>query len=664
MGNLFSRLYEFGPFCLNPAQRLLLRNGEPVHIPPKAFDVLVVLVQNAGRLVEKRELMEAVWPGLFVEEGNVTVVVHTLRKTLGSDHGDQQYIQTVSKRGYRFSAEIRLIEAELSPPAESVKRTSAPEPPVLSGTSIPPESGNWLESPLPQSLPRLRSKELSTRIRLRWMWMALMLIGVPVLFLTVKPAFLGQVSTSWSTIKPIHSLAVLPFTIIGESSDDPYLGLGMSDAVTTRLDNTGKIVIRPTSVLEKYVGSSRNAIAAGREQQVDAVLDGHIEHIGEHLRLTVQLIRVEDGARIWGKTFEAKYTDIFAVQDAISEQVARSIQLHLTGAEQKRLTRRPTENSDAYRAYVKGRYFWNKRTTAGLWKGLKYFQEAVAFDPAYTQALTGIADSYALLGEYTALAPAIAFPMAQRSATKALEMDPELADAHATLGFVDLFYQFDGVAAENEFRRALQSNPNYAIAHTWYGVNLAAMRRYKEGMAEARRAEALDPLSLTVTTDVGLIAYLAGRNDEAIDAIKKAIEIDPNFPRAHFRLGSVYLQEGMTREALAEYQRAVQLSEGGDGYEDQYYDASVGQAYAMLGNTSEARRVLNLLIQRSKRQYVPAYGIALIYAGLGETDHVCEWLHRAYEERSTSMAYLKVDPALKNYRSEPRFAAIAKALRF
>jgi TolB-like protein/tetratricopeptide (TPR) repeat protein len=493
--------------------------------------------------------------------------------------------------------------------------------------------------------------------------MALMLVVLAFLFLMFERDLLRQELTTWPTATAIHSLAVLPFTVIGEKSNDAYLGLGMSDAVTTRLDNTGKIVIRPTSALEKYVGASRNPVAAGREQQVDAVLDGHIQCIGDRVRLTVQLIRVSDGARIWGKAFDEQATGIFAVQDAVSKEVARSLQLELTGAEQKRLTRRPTESGDAYRAYVKGRYFWNKRTTAGLRRGLQHFQEAVALDPAYTEALAGIADSYALLGEYTVLPPRVAFPMAQEAATKALRLDPELADARATLGFVHLFYDFDGQAAENEFRRALRNNPNYAIAHTWYGVDLAARGRYKEAMAEAKRAEALDPLSLTVSTDIGLIAYLAGRNDEAIDFIQKAIEIDPNFARAHFRLGNAYLQKGMNQEALTEYQRAVQLA-GGDPDEDQYYDAAVGEAYALSGNTSEARKVLNRLTDRFQRRYVPAYGIALIYAGLGERGPMFEWLKRAYEERSTSMAYLKVDPALNKYRSDSQFALIAQPLHF
>jgi DNA-binding winged helix-turn-helix (wHTH) protein/TolB-like protein/Flp pilus assembly protein TadD len=666
MSNAVSYLYEFGPFRLDPTERLLLRDGHPVPLTPKAFDVLMVLLQHSGHLVEKKELIEAVWPTSFVEEGNVSVMIHALRKAFGSDHRDHTYIETVSKRGYRFAAEVKLIEFAPFPPASLIQRgqfepAASPRltvalPTISLRSSSSSAASSDLERPLP---PRVEGGR-----RLFWLLLALVPVVATGTFLWMKIAPLNKPVAVASPAALARSLAVLPFATIGENTDDIYLGLGISDAVTTKLGNTRKIVIRPTSAMARYVGAARDPEAAGREQKVDAVLDGRIQRAGDRIRLTVQLIRVSDGAQMWGDTFDEKYTNIFAVEDTVSEQVARSIRLELTGEEQKRLTQRATENSAAYQAYVKGRFFWNKRTTEGLQKGLEYFQEAVALDPGYTQAYAGIADSYALLGLFTVVAPKVAFPKAKEAATKALEMDPELADAHATLGFVGLYYDWDGLAAENEFRRALRSNPNYAIAHTWYGENLAAMGRFGEAIAEAKRAEAEDPLSLTISTNIGLISYLAGQNDQAIEAFKKAIEIDPNFPRAHFRLGNAYRQKGLYQQALAEYQKAVQLSGGGETYGDQYYEASVGEAYAILGNTGEARKVLNRLIRRSKNRYVPAYAIALIYVGLGERDHVFEWLQRAYDERSTSMAYFKVDPALNDFRSDPRFAAIAQSIRF
>lgn len=670
MSNVINQLYEFGPFRLVPADRLLLRDGQSISLPPKAFDILVVLIQRSGHLVDKQQLIESVWPGVFVEEGNISVMIHALRKALGTNRGDRKYIETVSKRGYRFVAEVRLIEAEPLPLIKPVPSELGTEEIALSAISNPHsnlrlrsvDSVDRDESPPSASQSASRPKRGGERTKLRWVWAVFPLAALAAILLMVRRVSPRKESTPSPEVTiPVHSLAVLPFTGIGEKNDD-VLGLGISDAIITKLSGTGKLVIRPTSALERYAGASHDPVAAGREQQVDAVLDGHIQRAGNRLRLTVQLIRVRDGARIWGEVFNERYTDVFSVEDAVAERVARSTRLELTGEEQRHLTQRPTENGEAYQAYMKGRYFWNKRTPDSLRKGLRYFQEAVALDPSYTQAYAGIADSYALLGQLGVLPPDISFPMAKKAAAKALEIDPELADAHATLGFVKLFYDFDGIAAENEFKRALQNNPDYALAHIWYSVDLAAMGRKNEALVEARRAAVEDPLSLTINTDIGLAFYLAGSNDDAIDAIRKAIDIDPDFARAHFRLGNAYLQKGMSQPALAEYQNALQLSKdsGFDG--NQYYECAIGEAYAVSGNTREARNVLDRLIQRSKSHYVPAYGIARIYAQLGERDATFDWLKRAYEEHSTSMAYLKVDPAFNAFHSDPRFVATAKLL--
>jgi DNA-binding winged helix-turn-helix (wHTH) protein/TolB-like protein/tetratricopeptide (TPR) repeat protein len=671
MDNVVCYLYEFGEFRLDPGERLLLRDGHPVPLTPKAFDVLTVLVQRSGHLVEKRELLEAVWPGSFVEEGNLSVMVCALRKAFG-DHRDHAYIETVSKRGYRFAADVRLIECvpfapvPISAPGALRSSVGAQLPPAVvevRTAELASSSSDWTQ-PHPSDSPLHRWLRPKDDNRLLWVVMALVPIIATGTFLWRKITSESRPVAVASQTALARSLAVLPFTMIGENGDDIYLGLGISDAVTTRLGNTRKIVIRSTSSMERYVGAARDPQAAGQEQKVDAVLDGRIQRSGDRIRLTVQLIRVSDGTQIWGDSFDEKYTNILAVEDAVSEHVARSIRLELTGAEQMRLIERPTENSEAYQAYVKGRYFWNKRTTDGLQKGLQYFQEAVALDPAYMQAYVGIADSYAMLGLFTVMPPKIAFPKAKQAANKALEMDPQLADAHATLGFIAFYYDWDGLAAENEFRRALLDDPNYALAHTWYAETLAAMGRFDEALAEAQRAEAVDPLSLTIGTNIGLISYLAGRNDHAIEALRKAIDIDPNFPRAHFRLGNAYRQKGLYQLALAEYQKAMQLSGGGQENGDQYYEASVGEAYGILGDKVEARKVLDHLIARSKTRYVPAYAIAMIYMGLAEREHVFEWLQKAYEERSTSMAYLKVDPALDAFRSDPRFLAFARSIRF
>jgi DNA-binding winged helix-turn-helix (wHTH) protein/TolB-like protein len=501
MSNAICHLYEFGPFRLDPHERLLLRAGHPIPLTPKAFDLLTVLVQRGGHLIEKQELLEAVWPASFVEEGNLCVMVHALRKAFGSDHRDYTYIETVPKRGYRFAAEVKLVEYAPAGPLALKEPAELELPPVrlissrVSSTASDREhftawraskGGGW--------------RQLGWNNRRLLLVLALAPIFAIAMFLAMKNFSRNQTPAASQTALA-HSLAILPFAAIGDKGDDIYLGLGISDAITTKLGNTRKVVTRPTSAMARYVGAARDLEAAGREQKVDAVLDGRIQHVGDRIRLTVQLIRVSDGVQMWGDTFDEKYTNIFAVEDVVSEQLARSIRLELTGAEQNRLTERPTENSDAYQDYVKGRYFWNKRTAEGLRKGLEFFQAAVSLDPNYTQAYVGIADSYALLGLINALAPKEAFPKAKEAAAKALETDPELAEAHATLGFVDFYFDWDGLAAENEFRHALRSNPDSAMAHAWYAQDLAAMGRFNEARAEGKRAQDADPVSLTVGTN-------------------------------------------------------------------------------------------------------------------------------------------------------------------
>jgi tetratricopeptide (TPR) repeat protein len=292
-------------------------------------------------------------------------------------------------------------------------------------------------------------------------------------------------------------------------------------------------------------------------------------------------------------------------------------------------------------------------------KGLAYFREAIALDPTFAQAYVGVADSYATLGLYAVLPPKEAFPAAKEAGKKALEMDDSLAEAHATLGLIAFYYDWNGLAAEREFRQAFDKNANYAIAHSWSGENLAALGRFPEAITEAKLAQENDPLSMSINTNAGWTLFLAGRHGEAMEALKKIIEIDPSFPRAHFRLGSAYENGGMYGEAIAELQKAVQLSAG-----DPYYEGALGHAYAVSGNARAARRMLVVLKSRSRQQYIPAYAIALIYAGLGEKDKAFSWLGKAYEDRSTSLAYLKVDPVLNSLRADPRFVALVQRIAF
>jgi DNA-binding winged helix-turn-helix (wHTH) protein/TolB-like protein len=647
MGTPVKHLYEFGPFQLDPPERLLLCEGQPVPMPPKAFDLLVVLVERGGHLVDKDELLKIVWRGSIVEEGNLSVTVSFLRKALNDDRGLHKYIETVSKRGYRFVADVREVGEPRGVPA-------LPRPGETAEQRLVPVK---LSAALPEAATT------SPRRIPRWSILAAALgLGALVMIIKLVPHREGgaaQVPVQVQGAAAIRSLAVLPFQTLGAKRGDEYLGLGMADALITRLGNTGKIIVRPTSAIQKYAAEDLSPQAVGQEQGVDAVLDGRIQQEADRVRLTVQLIRVRDGVQLWGETFDKEFTNIFALEDALSERVAQSIRLKLTGDETRRFTKRATERPDAYEAYVKGRYFWNKRTDKGMKKGLEYFRQAITLDPTFTEAYVGVADSYATLGLYAVLPPKEAFPAAKDAVKRALEMDDGLAEAHATLGFINFYYDWNGVEGANEFRRALADNPNYAMAHSWYGEDLAAMGRYPEAVEEAQRALEDDPLSLIIGSNAGWTLSLAGKGDQAIKILKKAIEIDPSFPRTHYRLGRAYAQKKLYEMAISELEQAVSLSGG-----DPCYKGSLGHVYAVSGNTNQARSVLRDLEGRTEQQYVPAYAIALIYAGLGDNDHAIIWLQKAYEDRSTSMVFLKLDPELSTLHSDPRFEQLSRRINF
>ncbi len=633
-------LYEFGEFLLNPQERLLLCDGKPVPLTPKAFELFLVLVQREGRLVEKEELLRTVWRDVAVEEGNLAVMVSQLRKVLGDDRGTHAFIETVPRHGYRFVAPVTRREApDPSPP--SSKESSPAQLPEADA----PASHFSLAEAHPS---RLRQSALAG--------LAILVVcaGALIAWRAVR-----QNHTTAGNVEAIHSLAILPFQEIGVQSDKNYLGEGTTDALITRLGRFSTLIVRPTSAIERYNGANLNPVQIGQQQSVDAVLEGLMQREGDRIRLTVQLVRVHDGATLWADSFDEKSTDIFGLEDEISERVAQSLQIHLSRADVKRMARKPTENSAAYDAYLKGRYFWNKRTTEGVRRGLDYFRQAIQLDPHFADGYEGVADSYAIMGLYGSMPPAQAFPAAHKAALKALSMDDSLADAHATLGLIYFYYDWDGAAAEDEFQRAIDINPNYAMAHSWSGETLAAMGRFPEAVKEANSALKDDPLSLIVNTNAGWTLFLAGQTSQAVQILKKAIELDPKFPRSHFRLGLIYEASGRMHDAIGEFQQAVQSSNG-----NPYYEASLAEAYGEIGDAQNATRMLNVLKSRAQNEYVPAFGFALAYEGLHDKQAAFQWLQKASLDHSTSMAFAKMDPSLASLRSDQRFATVAQNLRF
>lgn len=620
-------LYEFGPFRIDPAERLLLRSGDSVPLTAKAFDTLLVLVRRSGHLVEKSELISSVWTDSFVEEGNLTVVICTLRKALGDENGERKYIQTVAKRGYRFVGEVREItEPELEKQVETPTADhfqSAPEAEPVRPTS------------------QRRAQPSTSRI---------------AAYMLLLPVVVFGVLHYWKRVSagdaPIKSIAVLPFQALNPNATPDYLPVGMADAIITRLGGTGQIIVRPTSAVQKYVHAPADPVTVGKEQKVDAILEGNIELQSDWVSVRVQLVRVRDGVLLWGDTFKERPERMFLLEEEVAERIVQSAPFRLSAPAKVRLTRADTTNPKAYQLYLEGRYLLNKRTEQSVRRSLESFEQAIANDQRYALAYSGLADAYVLLGTYGE-PPWELYPSAKAAMLKALELDETLADAHASRAMISFHYEWAWADAEKEFQRALVLNPNDPTVRAWYAMYLGAMGRREEALSEAEKAKELDPLSPIVSLISSRIFYWNHEYDLAVAGYAKIIELDPGFASAHTRLGMTYLAKGSVADAVREFEEAERLAGP-----DPYKEGLLGYAKALSGNKGAAHELIQKLTARSRREYVPALSIALIYVGLGDRDRALEWLSHSYQDRSTHMVYAKVDPLLDSLRSEPRFNAL------
>src|SRR6266404_7194349 len=648
--------YEFGPFRLDPTEHTLLRDDQVVALTPKAFETLALLVRSSGHLVRKEELIERVWRDTIVEEGNLNVIIHTLRKALGDDPREHKYIETVAKCGYRFVAEVRRPDEDKETASETTnaidsvkaaKQSSGPEQIIGSAsTSVSPSL----------------SRRPRNRRRLVIFAASVLAVALAAMFFTLW-RFNHRPNATAAAAAPaqVRSIAVLPFRVLSSEKGDEYLSLGLADALITSLSQTRQVIVRQTEAVAKYQNTGKDPLEAGREQGVDAVLEGQVQRIGDRVRVTARLVRTSDGTSLWADRFDEKFTNIFAVEDAVAEKVARTTILAMKGtgeAPAERLTKRYTENNEAYEAYLKGRYMWNRRTVDSLQKALVYFQQAIRLDPNYSLAYVGLADTYTLLSFFTLAAPNEAFPKAKVAAEKALAIDSTLAEAYTALGQYKAYYEWDWNGAEDQFQKGIALNPNYPLLHHWRSLNLIAMGRMDEARAAMRRALELDPLLLVTNVNLGRIDYYEGRYDQAIKQYERALELDKDFMRTHLRLGLAYVQQGRYHEALIEYNKALEIA--GDTPQIR---AHIAHVMAVSGKKSEALAALAELQGRAKRQYVPPYDIALIYVGLGQRDKAFVWLEKAYNDHSTEMIYFKVEPLLAPLRSDSRYQDLLRRMK-
>jgi len=634
----------FGPYRLDLARQELRRGEEPVPLTPKAFDTLRMLVEADGAVVTKEDILAAVWRDRFVEESVLSQNVYTLRKVLAEGDEGRAYIVTVPRRGYRLAVPV---ERPAPVAATTEERAGA-----TSREGNAPDVGAGLA-------PARVEEALATRfphtLRL-WVWSGLVVFLVLALLATIWLR-LQETPPPPSSALHVGSVAVLPFLSLGATSSDDLLGLAMADALITRLSELQPLVVRPTSAVQELRQAPRDPLAIGRRLHVDAVMDGSLQRAGDRLRLSVRLLRVEDGRPLWARSFETVYTDPFVVQDAISEQVAGALSLELSD-KPHRPGNRGTWSVEAYQEYVRGRYLWNRRTEGDLRQALEQFQSAIARDPRFAAAHAGIADTWALLPLYGSVPPALAFPRALSSANVALTLDPDLAEAHTSMAYSRFQFEWDWDGAEEEFRRAQRLDPTYATAAQWYAYLLSALGRHEEAIANARLAQRLDPLSLVINSDLGFTLYFARRNDEAIAQFRRTLELDARFPYAHFGLALADVAAGRRDEAVAEARQAMELS-GGSGV----MQGALGYTLAMAGRADEARALRAALVERARHQRVQPGAFALVALGLApqfppERDEALRQLQAAFVERSRFAVFLGVWPIYDPLRDDPRFVAL------
>jgi serine/threonine protein kinase/tetratricopeptide (TPR) repeat protein len=453
----------------------------------------------------------------------------------------------------------------------------------------------------------------------------------------------------------IGSVAVLPFVNVSADPNTDYLSDGITESIINSLSQLPNLSVMSRSSVFRYKRPDVDLQAAGRALKVEAVLAGRVTKRGDQLSVSAELVDTRTNHQIWGEQYNRKLTDVMAIQEEISQEISDKLRVRLTGEDKRRLTKRHTENAEAYGLYLKGRYQWNKQTLDGMETGINFFKQAIDKDPRYGLAYAGLADSYALLADYNVLAAKEVMPSAKTAAMKALEIDDTISEAHASLGWAKLTLDWDWTGAQKEFQRSLELNPNYATAHQWYADYLTVMRRGDEAQASMKRAQQLEPVSLPISVALAAVFYYAHQNDQAIDQCRRAIVMDPQFSAAHIFLGRAYEQKGSYAEAIAELKQALQLSEGGSGEL-----AALGHAYAQSGDRAEAQKILKELITRSAQTYVQPMWIAVIYAALGDKEEAFPWLRKAVGDRSVWLIYLNVDPIFDSLRADARFADVVR----
>jgi TolB-like protein/DNA-binding winged helix-turn-helix (wHTH) protein/tetratricopeptide (TPR) repeat protein len=618
-------IYRFAEFELIAAEGELRKHNSSVRLQEKPLLLLTALLDNPQELVTREQLRRHMWDSqTFVDyEQGINVAIKKIRDSLGDSAEQPTFIQTVAKKGYRFLLPVDVTEREQN------VRISAPQ-----AIAADPQSQSGATHPLHRSFIAGASAVLVFVAFVLWVALAH----------TTRP----------HPVSEIHSLAVLPLRDLSPVPSQEYFADGITEELITSLAQSLPLrVISRTSVM-RYKETSEPIRQIARELGVEAIVEGAVVRSGNRVRVTLQLIDAIEDRHLWAQSYERDFGDFLGMEAELSREMTTQIGRNLSLRQQSRTTKTRTADPKVYEMYLKGRYFWNKRTDEGMEKAAAYFRQAIDSDPGYAPAYVGLADCY-LFGQPPTLPPKALAIKAKEMASKALELDDSLGEAHATLALIAENLEWDWSGAEREYKRAIELNPNYATAHQWYGEYLALPGRFDESIEQMRIARELDPLSLVIIKDSGEAYYSARKYDKAVEFFRKTLDMDSGFSPAHRYLAMTYLQQGKSSDAVAELQMAAHQDDSPDIL------AELGYAYALAGARREAQKVLHDLQLMSERRYTPARDYALIYTGLGDKDRGFEWLEKAYREHAV-LGELGVDPRWDSLRADPRFTSLMKRM--
>jgi TolB-like protein/DNA-binding winged helix-turn-helix (wHTH) protein/tetratricopeptide (TPR) repeat protein len=609
------KLLKFGTFEVDLRSCEVRKAGIKQKLAAQPFQVLQALLERPKEVVTREELRQRLWPGnTFVDyDLGLKRAVNQVREVLSDSAESPRFIETIPRRGYRFLADVEAVE-------------SSPARPVVTRQSP------W---------------RLAT---------GLALAAVAALLLGLNASKLRTRIFAKSRSPEIRSIAVLPLQNLSNDSDQEYFSDGITDALTTDLAQIASLrVISRTSAMQ-FKGSRETLPQIGRDLQVDAIVEGTVARSESRVRITAQLIEASSDHHLWARSYERDLKDVLALQDEVARDIAEEIRIKLTPQEHTLLTGAHAVNPEAHDDYLKGRFWWSKRTEEGEWKGLDYFQKAIAKDPNYALAYAGVADSFLVLGHHGRLPPKEALPKAKQAAMKALTLDDSLAEAHTSLATVRLSYDWDWSGAESEFRRAITLNPNYATAHHWYSHYLVPMGRLDEAISQLERARELDPFSIPINNFLGETLYYARRYDDSLRQFHESLEIHPDLFDVHDQIADVYEQKSMLAEAFAERQQALTLKG------DARLAASLEQAYKRSGYTGYLQKRIQFLEQTSTSGPLPDLYLAHLYAVLNDQTHALHYLERAYNERNPWVLNVQVDPAMNRFRSSSGFRDLLRRI--